>query len=118
LGKAKKSVASEALMRLLEKKGDHRSAVIWALGEIGDPKAIPVLDGLLSDQDEFVRYLARMALNKIGTGQGENGPENTAQVEGGPSLGNSAFGIAKGALQGYQNMMRILFVQISGIKKA
>jgi HEAT repeat protein len=118
LGKAKNSVASEALMHSLEKKETYWAAVIWALGEIADPKSIPVLDGLLSDQDQFVRYLARIALNKIGAAQKENGQGNTVSVEGDSSSVQNTFEVAKEAVQMYQNMMRILFVQISGIKKA
>jgi len=118
LGKTKKSVALEALTRLLEKKGDHRAAVIWALGEIADPKAIPVLDGLLSDQDEFVRYLARIALNKIGAAQKENGQGNTVSVEGDSSSLHNTFEVAKEAVQMYQNMMKFIFLQILRTKNA
>jgi bilin biosynthesis protein len=40
--------------------------VIWALGNMGEEAAVPVLTGLLASDDRFVRYNAGRALKKIG----------------------------------------------------
>ncbi|MCB9454531.1 MAG: HEAT repeat domain-containing protein [Anaerolineaceae bacterium] len=58
---------SELFSRLLSMDWPVRRAVVWALGQIGDPAAIPVLvmNGLL-DTDWPVRCAAATALGKIG----------------------------------------------------
>lgn len=58
---------SELFSRLLSMDWPVRRAVVWALGQIGDPAAIPVLvmNGLL-DTDWPVRCAAAIALGKIG----------------------------------------------------
>ena len=44
-----------------------RTQTAWTLGEIGDKRAVPMLTGLLSDENEDVQRIACEALEKIGT---------------------------------------------------
>ncbi|MBW2174241.1 MAG: HEAT repeat domain-containing protein [Deltaproteobacteria bacterium] len=53
-----------ALLKLLDEER-NKYAVIWALGEIGDPTAIPILSRLLANGDDYEKYNARKALEKI-----------------------------------------------------
>jgi tetratricopeptide (TPR) repeat protein len=75
-----------ALLQLLS-DGQDKYAVIWALGEIGDPAAIPTLDRLLSSADEYERYNAQKALAKMGKGK-ETGAGASLTVAGGSSVGD------------------------------
>jgi hypothetical protein len=65
IGKIKNPQAIKTLINLLENQ-DLRLTVIWALGNIGDYSAVPVMTELLDDEDKFVRYNAAQALKKIG----------------------------------------------------
>jgi HEAT repeat protein len=59
--------SKEGLPALLEMMDDEQNkyAVIWALGEIGDPTAIPILSQLLANGDDYEKYNARKALEKM-----------------------------------------------------
>lgn len=51
------------------KRHPHRSAAVMALGEIGDPKAIPALRPLATDSDGRLRFETIDALTALGDGQ-------------------------------------------------
>ncbi len=42
-----------------------RGAAAWALGNLGDEKAIPALEKLLDDESSFVKQGAQSAINSI-----------------------------------------------------
>ena len=42
-----------------------RGAAAWALGNIGDKKALPELEKLLDDESGFVKQGAQSAINSI-----------------------------------------------------
>lgn len=74
----------EGLPALLELMDEERNkyAVIWALGEIGDPSAIPVLSRLLVNGDEYEKYNARKALEKIEEAGKKNSGSSIAMADG------------------------------------
>jgi len=49
-----------------EKHSELLCAVIFALGEIGSPKAIPCLVHLLSDNAKYLRFAAAISLERLG----------------------------------------------------
>lgn len=49
-----------------EKHTEVRCAVVFALGEIGSPEAIPCLVRLLSDNAKYLRYAAAVSLDMLG----------------------------------------------------
>jgi len=49
-----------------EKHSELLCAVVFALGEIGSPEAIPCLVRLLSDNAKFLRYAAAVSLDRLG----------------------------------------------------
>ena len=63
----KKAVAN--FMKEIETLDDEdwrvRGAAAWALGNLGDKKAIPALEKLLDDESGFVRQGAQSALDSI-----------------------------------------------------
>jgi HEAT repeat protein len=62
--------ALHALVQMLsDKDWQVRREAAWALGEIGDPKAVPFLIRSLRDKDKYVRRAAAWALGKIGDPQ-------------------------------------------------
>jgi hypothetical protein len=66
LAKTKTTEAAGALLEQLGKVTEEEQfAIIWALGEIAAPEAIPVLNRLLVADNKYVRYNARKALEKI-----------------------------------------------------
>jgi HEAT repeat protein len=65
LSQLRPQVAVEALVRALDRDPWLRFAAVHALGEIGDPRAIPALVPLL--EDDIVRDAVVEALGKIGT---------------------------------------------------
>ncbi len=56
--------ATSALLRALREQ-ERNYSIIWALGEIGHTKAIPVLNQLLNSKDRYVSHHAYKALMKI-----------------------------------------------------
>jgi len=70
LGKIKSPGAVEPLLGVAGVEDrDVRLFAIWALGSIGDEKAIPLLTKLVSDPDKYLSYNARQALKTIGNGK-------------------------------------------------
>lgn len=65
LSQLRPQVAVEALVRVLDRDPWLRFAAVHALGEIGDPRAIPALVPLL--EDDVVRDAVVEALGKIGS---------------------------------------------------
>lgn len=49
----------------LARGGEPRLPAIWALGQIGDSSAVPVLKDLLKNPDKDVRYNAMQSLKKL-----------------------------------------------------
>ncbi len=66
LGNLKTARAVEALMAALERKGFPIYVGVWALGEIGDERAIPVLVRHLGHKDLGIAKYAVKALVKFG----------------------------------------------------
>ncbi|MDP8248862.1 MAG: HEAT repeat domain-containing protein [Candidatus Tritonobacter lacicola] len=64
LGKLKNPAAIHSLVLLLDSE-ELELAVIWAIGNIGDSRSIPILNDLLAGEDPYVRYNASRALAKI-----------------------------------------------------
>ena len=104
LGKARCREALPALVQLL-KDDKSKYCVIWALGELGDTRAIPALNPLLESDDQYARYNARRALAKIGT----NKVEATSTTRG-------ALDFSRIAFEKYQGIMLSLFKRIRGLK--
>jgi len=67
LGKIKDPKAVKPLITILNDidNRDIQIPTIWALGNIGDKNAIPVLTKLLGAQDKDIRYNANQALKKM-----------------------------------------------------
>ena len=67
LGRLQARAAVPALGETLAKHpiSNLRKEAAIALGEIGDPKAIPLLEGALKDPDPDVRKLTQLALKQI-----------------------------------------------------
>ncbi len=63
--KARESVAALEHAAASDKVSDVRLNSIWALGEIGDPSARPVLEEAARKEDDFIRGVALTALAKI-----------------------------------------------------
>ena len=68
LGESDDPRAAQALIDALEFAGPLRGGIAHALGRLGDPAALPAVEGLLGDDDEFVRENAIEALASIGGG--------------------------------------------------
>ncbi len=66
LGNLKNARAVEALMAAIERKGFPVYVGVWALGEIGDERAIPVLVRHLGHKDLGIAKYAVKALVKFG----------------------------------------------------
>lgn len=64
LGKILDPRAIPALASALDDP-DLRLTVIWALGNIGDGEAVPLLLPLVESRDRYVRYSAMQALKKL-----------------------------------------------------
>ncbi len=72
LGKIKSPDAMEPLLGVAGTVGEDRDArlfSLWALGSIGDERAVPLLTSLLDDPDKYISYNARQALKTIGNGK-------------------------------------------------
>lgn len=112
LAKTNNKAASAALVRLLDEKTD-KYPIIWALGEIGDPDSIPVLDRLSASEDKYVRYNALKALAKIGIEQPEidSNHSDNSDTRGLLEIGRMAF-------KKYQHAMMAVFQKIRGFKRA
>ncbi len=65
LGKIRDRDSVQFLLSLLDEREGDRNVIIWALGNIGDSRAVPVLSGLLGHNDKFVRFNTFNALKKI-----------------------------------------------------
>jgi HEAT repeat protein len=112
LGKTKNRKASAPLVKLLNEETD-KNPIIWALGEIGDPKAIPALNPLLDSEDKYVRFNARKALAKIGTGQVEGSSQTKIE---GTLERKGPLEYLKMAFDKYQDAMSAIFHKIAGTK--
>lgn len=74
LGKLRDTKAVPDLLRRLEANdfpATERYTLIWALGNIGDPRSAEPLGKLLSDSDQFVAYNATQALKKLRSRAGQ-----------------------------------------------
>jgi len=71
LGRRREGSAVEPLIRVLETRDEPgvMASAAEALGEIGDPRAVPVLTRLLEGSYLEVRLKAVEALGKIGTAE-------------------------------------------------
>ena len=113
LGKTKNREASAPLVKLLDEETDKNLTIIWALGEIGDPKAIPALNPLLDSENKYVRFNARKALAKIGTGQVEGSSQTKIE---GTLERKGPLEYLKMAFDKYQDAMSAIFHKIAGTK--
>jgi|GEM_PF-5444144 len=78
--------ALDPLIDLVRNGSVAKAAAMWAISEIGDKKAVPLLvDELHSGEDAFHRAIAASALMKI------DDPEGVAQVKLALSEGNEMF---------------------------
>jgi HEAT repeats len=68
LGAIRDARSVQPLTGLLHRKRsiEVRMAVVFALGEIGSPEAVPELILLLRDPDKYIRYGAALALDQLG----------------------------------------------------
>jgi len=103
LGKTKNKKALTALLKLLRENKDNY-AIIWALGEIGDQRAVPALNGLLSSENKCVRYNAYRALARMGAPQPEENGSSTTGV----------FDIGRTVFRKYRDIMVIVFQRLAG----
>lgn len=110
LAKMKHREAAAALVSLLEKK-EKQYPVIWALGEIGDPGSIEVLNRLLASDDPYVRYNAHQALAKIGASPKANALSSDSKKKLWLTMGKIPF-------QKYQTAMANLLSRIGGSKRS
>ena len=65
LARIRNREVSAVLIDMLGEQKAERYTIIWALGEIGDPDAIPTLNRLVASEDKYERYNACNALEKI-----------------------------------------------------
>lgn len=68
LGQLGDLAAVEPLLAYVERRPDDAVPLdaLWALGALGDPRAMPVLSGLREDPDPYVAFHAGRALREIG----------------------------------------------------
>lgn len=104
VGKTKNKEASTELVKMLKEERDNY-LVVWALGEIGDPRTISALNRLLASKDKYLRYNAYRALAKMGPDQMEHAGDQRGLLD----VGRIAF-------RKYQNVMLVVFEKIKGIK--
>jgi HEAT repeat protein len=105
LAKTKNKKASTALVKLLGGETD-KCPIIWAIGEIGDKRAIPALNQLLTSDDRYVKYSAYRALAKIGTDQAPSDSNTRGLLD-----------ISGVVFQRYKYMMMVMFEKIEGFKR-
>jgi HEAT repeat protein len=113
LGKTKSKKATAPLLKLLARKDVGSYAVIWALGEIRDVKAVSALENLLLSKDPYLRYHARFALAKIGSGNGVDSVGDIARMNG-KAHETSGSGVSMQMHKLYQDVMKTFFDRISG----
>jgi HEAT repeat protein len=65
-GETQKKTPEGYILALQDKDAKVRSEAVWALGNIGDPKAIEPLVGALADKESSVRDWAVLGLVKMG----------------------------------------------------
>lgn len=66
LGQLKDKRGSDFLLKILQDSESHlKTITVWALGEVGDMKAIEPLSQLLEDEDNSVREAVKEALLKL-----------------------------------------------------
>jgi HEAT repeat protein len=111
LGRSKSKQAVTALLKMLDEEMPNY-CLIWAIGEIGDQRAVPYLNRLLMSEDEYVRYNAYQALAKIGEEQGEVKSDKTN------SDTRSLLDVGRAAFKKYQDAMMAVFQKIAGVKRA
>lgn len=108
LAKLKTKGALDALVQLLHEE-NNKLPIIWALGEIGSPKAIPTLNDLLESDNQYVRYNAQQALEKLGAARKAPVPSSRSQKDVLLTLGRVPF-------FKYQKAMANLFSRLGAIK--
>jgi HEAT repeat protein len=64
-------VVDKLIKALRDEDSYVRKSVAWALGKIGDSRAVEALIEALRDEDSYVRASVAWALGKIGDGQGQ-----------------------------------------------
>lgn len=111
LGRSKNKQALTALLKILDKEPSNYP-LIWAVGEIGDQRAVPYLNRLLMSENQYVRYNAHQALAKIGKNQGEEKSYKTN------SDTRSLLDVGRAAFKKYQDAMMAVFRNIAGVKRA
>ncbi len=76
----------DPLLDLVENGSISKAPAMWAIAEIGDNKAVPLLvNELVTGTDEFLRAMAACALMKIAD------PEGVSQVKLALASGNEEF---------------------------
>ena len=59
--------AADGLIAVMNSNSHRSSApVLWALGKLGDARAIPYLIDALNDEDSVIRYIAAEGLGALG----------------------------------------------------
>jgi len=98
LGQSKDKRAEPVLAKLAESETFDiiGEIAIEALGNLGDPAAVPVLQRILGDpsRDKAQKELARKALAKLGDARAATGGAGGASAAGGPSAAGAASGAA------------------------
>ncbi|MCB9797702.1 MAG: HEAT repeat domain-containing protein [Alphaproteobacteria bacterium] len=81
LARIEDPAAVEPLIQYARSGGEVRLDALWALGVLGDGRALPLLSELQGDPDPYVSFNARRALAEIGDASAEGAPEEADVVE-------------------------------------
>lgn len=73
--------AVEPLIQAARSGGAVRLDVLWALGVLGDGRAMPLLSELQEHPDPYVAFNAHRALSEIGDASADGAPEEADAVE-------------------------------------